>query len=78
VAGGVDDVDARAVPQHRGAFGKDSDAALAFQVVAVHRPFRDLLVFTEGAGLAQQHVHQRGLAVVDVCDDGDVSQIHDR
>ena len=35
------------------------------------------LVFAEGAGLLQQAVDQRGLAVVDVRDDGDVAKIHD-
>ena len=34
----------------------------------------DLLVFAEGAGLAQQLVDERGLAVVDVGDDGDVAE----
>ena len=37
VARRVDDVDARAVPDDRGALGEDGDAALALQVVAVHR-----------------------------------------
>ena len=38
VAGGVDDVDARALPVDRGALGEDGDAALALDVVGVHRP----------------------------------------
>jgi hypothetical protein len=33
----------------------------------------DLLVFAESAGLAQELVDQRGLAMVDVGDDGDVA-----
>ena len=37
----------------------------------------DLLAGAEGAGLLQQLVDQRGLAVVDVGDDGDVAQVHD-
>ena len=43
---------ARALPHHRGALGQDGDAALALQVVAVHRAFGHLLVVAEGAGLA--------------------------
>ena len=35
-----------------------------------------LLVGAEDAALAQQGVHQGGLPVVDVGDDGDVSQVH--
>jgi hypothetical protein len=36
--------------------------------------FGDALVVAEGAGLLEQLVDQRGLAVVDVGDDGDVAQ----
>ena len=35
-----------------------------------------LLVGAEGAALAQQGVHEGGLAVVDVGDDGDVAKSH--
>ena len=50
-------------------------AALALQVVRVHHAFGDLLVLAEGAALAQRLVDQRGLAVVDVGDDGDVADL---
>ncbi len=52
--------------------------ALAFDVVAVHRAFGDGLVVAEGAGLLQKLVHERGLAMVDVRDDGDVAKLHRR
>ncbi len=73
VAGGVDDVDVRALEAHRAVLGENGDAALALQVVRVHDPFLQLLVGGEGPGLAQQAVDQRGLAMVDVRDDRDVS-----
>ena len=76
VAGGVDDVDAGAAPEHGGALGQDGDAALALQGVAVHRPLGDHLMVAERAGLAQQLVDQRGLAVVDMGDDRDVADLH--
>src|SRR6185436_18090156 len=76
VAGGVDDVDAGVLPLHRGGLGQNGDAALALQVVGVHRALGHLLVLAVGAGLLQQAVHQRGLAVVDVGDDGDVTKVH--
>src|SRR5205085_5327920 len=75
VAGGVDDVDVRVFPVHGAVLGEDGDAALALEVVAVHDPLGDLLVLAEGAALAQQLVHPRGLAVVDVGDYGDVSDL---
>ena len=72
----VDDVDARALPDHGGAFRQDRDAALALEVVPVQRALGDLLIGAEGAALLEQAVDQGGLAVVDVGDDGDVAQIH--
>ena len=76
VAGRVDDVDARVVPEDRRALGQDGDAALALQVVAVHGLGLHLLVEAEGAGLLEQRVDQRGLAVIDVRDDRDVAKFH--
>jgi hypothetical protein len=72
VPGGIDDIDVRALVAHRAVLGEDGDAALALQVVRIHDPFLHVLVRREGARLLQQLVDQRGLAVVDVRDDGDV------
>ncbi|MNC87941.1 hypothetical protein D3C83_37180 [compost metagenome] len=58
---------------HGAILGEDGDAALAFEVVRVHHALDQVLVRGEGAGLAQQLVDQRGLAVVDVGDDRDVA-----
>jgi hypothetical protein len=76
VSGGVDDVDAGTFPDHRGGLGEDGDAALAFEVVAVHRALVHGLPGAKGTGLFEQLVHERGLAVVDMGDDGDITQIH--
>ena len=56
-----------------GVLGQNRDAALALELVAVHRALGDALVGAERAALVQQRVDQRGLAVVDVGDDGDVA-----
>ena len=53
--------------------GQNRDAALALELVRVHDPLGHALVGPEDAALMQQGVHQRGLAVVDVGDDGDVA-----
>ena len=58
-----------------GVLGEDGDAALAFEVVGIHDALDDLLVLAEGVRLAQQAVHEGGLAVVNVGDDGDVTEI---
>ena len=75
VAGGVHDVDLRVAVVHGRVLRQNRDAALALQVVGVHHAVGNLLVRTEYAALLQHLVHQRGLAVVDVGDNGDVSQI---
>ena len=76
VAGGVDDVDAGALPLDRGRLGQDGDAALALEVVGIHGAFDLALVLAVDARLLQQPVDQRGLAVVDVGDDGDIAKVH--
>jgi hypothetical protein len=75
VAGGVDDVDVRALPAHGAVLGQDGDAALALDGVVVHHGIDHLFVLGEGAGLAQQLVHHGGLAMVHVGDDGDVADL---
>ncbi|CAG9262794.1 hypothetical protein BDI4_720005 [Burkholderia diffusa] len=70
----VDDVDVRAFVFDRAVLRENRDPALFFDVVRVHHPLGNLLVLAEGAGLAEQLVDERGLAVVDVSDDGDVAK----
>src|SRR5258707_7384450 len=76
VARSVDDVDLRLPEVHGRVLGQDRYAALALQVVRVHHAVDDLLVGAEGAALAQEGVHARGLAMVDVGYDRDVAQRH--
>ncbi len=75
VTRGVDDVDVGALILHGTVLGEDGDAALAFQVVRIHHPLGDVLMGGEGPRLAQKLVHQRGLAVIHVGDDGDVANV---
>ena len=76
MAGRVDDIDARVLPDERGRLGEDGDATLPLEIVGIHGALGDALVLAERAGLLQQAVDQRGLAVVDVGDNGDVAQVH--
>ena len=79
VAGSIDDVDAIAVPLEGGVLGANGDSLFALEIHRIHHAFLDLLVGAEGAGLAQQLIDQRGLAVIDVRNDGDVTDfIHGR
>jgi len=52
------------------------DTALSLDIVAVHRALVHGLPRAERAGLFEQFVHERGLAVVDMGDDCDVAHIH--
>ena len=73
VAGRVHDVDQGLAVVHRGVLRQDGDAALALELVAVHGALGDPLVGPQHAALAEHRIDQRGLAVVDVRDDGDVA-----
>jgi hypothetical protein len=75
---GVHDIDAVAVPIHASVLGEDGDAALFLLVVAVHHALGLLAAAIQRARLFQQLVHQRGFAMVNVGNDGDVAQLFDR
>jgi hypothetical protein len=72
----VDDVDPRVLPFDRGAFRQNRDAALFFEIVRVHRAFFDALIIAEGARLAEKLVNEGCFAMIDVRDDGDITQGH--
>ncbi len=76
VARRVDDVDAHVVPQDRRRLGENGDAALALEIVGIHRALGHPLVLAERAGLLQQAVDQGGLAMVDMRDDRDIAEFH--
>ncbi len=76
VTRGVDDIDLHAVPAHRRVLGEDRDATLALERVRVHHAFFDDLILAERPGLPEHFVHEGGFAVIDVSDDGDITDIH--
>ncbi|MNL09801.1 hypothetical protein D3C87_1305750 [compost metagenome] len=73
MARSVHDIDVRAVVFDSTVLREDRDPAFLFQVVRVHHALNHLLVFAEGTCLAQELVDQGGLAMIDVGDDGDVT-----
>ena len=73
MAGRVDDVDLYVVIEDGGVFRQNRDAALALQFVRIHHPLDMVLVGAERAALLQHGVDQRGLAVINVRDDGDIA-----
>ncbi|MPN60618.1 hypothetical protein SDC9_208347 [bioreactor metagenome] len=75
MSGGVDHVDLGVAVFDADVFRKDGDAAFALQVVAVEKALGDDFIFAEDFSLPHDLVDQRGLAVVNVGDDCDVSQV---
>ena len=75
VAGRVDDVDLGRAVVDGDVLGQDGDAALALQVVGVEDPLSLELGGAELPRLAKHRVDQGGLAVVNVGNDGHVSDI---
>ena len=75
MAGRIDDVDLHAVITHAGDLGEDGDAALALEVVGIHHAVDVLLMGAEDAALVEHGVHESGLAMIDVRDDGDIADI---
>ena len=78
---GVDDVDhsdgsIRVMTVHGGVFGQDGDALFPFQIAGVHHAFLHFTALVQRAGLPQHRIDQGGLPVVDMGDDGDISEWH--
>ncbi len=73
VARRVDDVDEMTVVVDGRVLRQNRDPPLALEVVRVHHAFRHALIGPEQAALPEQGVDKGGLAVVDVGDDGHVT-----
>ena len=73
VAGGIDDVDGVAFPVDGGVLGLDGDAFFAFEVHGVHGALGGGLVVAVGAAGLEKLVHERGFAMVNVGDDGEIA-----
>lgn len=69
--GRIDDVELVVLVDDRGALGHDSDAALFFYGVRVH----GALVVELDARLFQEAIHQGSFAMIDVGNDGKVSNL---
>ena len=75
VARCVDDVDGVVLPIDRRILGFDRDAFFALKIHRVHDPLSHHLIVPERATLLQQLVHQRGFAVIHVCDNRNISNM---
>src|SRR5438552_6205760 len=77
MAGRIDNVDVIIFVFEGGVFSLDGDALFALKVHGIHDPFLagDGLIGAKSAGLLEQAIHQRGLAVIDVSDNRDISYV---
>ena len=75
VAGGVDDVDLDLAVVDRRVLGEDRDALFTLEVGRVHDSLVDVRVDPKGTGLPQHGIDEGRLAVVDVGNDRDVSDV---
>jgi hypothetical protein len=72
VARRVHDVDQEILVVDCRILRENRDPTLALQIGVVHRALGDALVVPKRPALMQQRIDQRGLAVIDVGDDGDI------
>ena len=73
VAWGIDDIDGVAFPKNGGVFCLNGNAFFLLQVHGVHGALGDGLVLAISASGLQKLVNESGFAVVNVSDDGNVS-----
>ena len=75
VARRVHDVDDHVLVVDGRVLGEDRDASLLLELARVHDEIVDVLADAERPALLEQRVDERGLAVVDVRDDGDAPPV---
>src|ERR1051326_951635 len=73
MAGRVHDIDLDITIRYGGVLTDDGDAAFTLQGVAIHDALGDFLIGPEDVPLAEQPIHEGGLTVIDVRDDGDIA-----
>ena len=80
MTGGVNNVESHALfgsgrthVAHRCVLGKDRDSLFALKIHRVHDPVIHVLVFPESPGLPQHGVYERGFAMVNVGNDGNIA-----
>ena len=72
---GINDIDFHAVVHDRGIFCQNGNASFPFNRVGVHDTFCHFLVISENMALFQHGIHKSRLAMVDMGDNGNVTDI---
>ena len=72
---GVDDVDNEILVKNRGVLREDGDSLFALEVTGVHDAVGDRLVSGERPRLSEHGVHESGLSMVYVGNNGNISNV---
>ena len=75
MARGVDDVDLGTLIHNGSVLGQNGDTTLTLDIVGVHDTFCNFLIGAEYAALFQKFIYQSRFAVVNMGNDGNVSDI---
>ena len=75
MTGRIDDIKFVIPVTNGGVFRQNGNSALAFERVGIHDARFDLLSLTENAALAEHGINEGGLPMVDVGNNGDVTDI---
>ena len=75
MARGIQNINLHAIMHNSGIFGQNSNATLTLQIVGVHNALFHMLVSTEHAALLQHRINQGGLAMVNVGNNGYITNI---
>ena len=78
MAGGINDIDAVAVPFDGRIFGQNGNAPLALLIVGVHHTLGPRGATIERTRLLQQTIHKGGFAMVYVGNNGDIAKFLDQ
>ncbi len=70
----INDIDAVVLPTDGGVFREYGYAAFTLLIARVHHTFGHGRPWSQRAGLLQELIDQRGLAMIDMGDDGDIAE----
>ena len=71
----VDDVDLGVAVHHRAVLGIDGDTPLPLDRIAVHDAFHNLLILAKDTALAEEGIHQRRFAGINMGDHRDINDL---
>ena len=74
----VNDVDGGVAIRERDVLGQNRDPSLPLEIIRIQDQVVGELIFAKLATLPEQAVHQAGLAMVDMGDDGNIAEVGTR